>query len=176
MLAVFLLAGVFPGIETKSWSYNCRVCEARKEKKLTYLLGVPVWIWRSSPKGTSGTEVYESRVGARHAHEWCGGGYTHCRINLLVCDVGCGACRHGPYPAFQGDLTRMALEIIKVIPQPDVDTRRKMYFRMITTTNYEEYTELCERCANYRNDDPFDHSIKSSIVPPDWVTDDKQQR
>ena len=164
------LVFVFPGTSSRSWSYECRLCEASKNKRITSFLGIPVWISRSGPEETRRTKIYVQKISFTHEHEWMGGGYSTSTDGLLVPRmIGCGSHRYGSFPPFQNYLTSMALDIIDVLPATDGNTRRQFFTRMVNTTNWEEYMLLDKAYSDAKPSDIYVRGVHSNIVIPDWV-------
>ena len=168
-ILIFLMF-VFPGMSSRSWSYECRLCEASKNKRITYFLGFPIWVSRTEPHETRRTKIYTKHISASHAHEWMGGGYSRSTFGLLGPGlVGCGSHRYGNFPPFQNALTSMALDIIDALPEPDISSRRQLFSRMVNTTNWEEYIFLQKAYSDARNTNVFSYGVSSNIAIPDWV-------
>lgn len=161
---------IFPGMSSRSWSYECKLCEAIKRKRITYFLGIPVWKNQSEPKETRRTKIYSQKIAPSHEHEWMGGGYSTSTSSLIGPNViGCGSHRYGNFPAFQNDLTSLALDIIDALPESDLNARRQLFDRMVNTTNFEEYILLQKAYSDSRNTDVFGYGVSSNIAIPDWV-------
>jgi hypothetical protein len=145
MLLVIALGTVFQVRRQETWGYTCRICGATRDKTVTYLFGLPVWLKRTGVHPQSGTNIYQELIGEPHEHEWAGDGHSVDYGNIW------GAARHSdgshkvaPYPIFQYLLTNTALEVVAILSESEPEFRKRVYREILKCTNPGAYANVLE--------------------------------
>ena len=145
ILLIVALGTVFLVRRQETWGYTCRICGATRDKTVTYLFGLPVWLKRAGVHPQSGTKIYEELIGEPHEHEWAGGGHSVDRGTLWGPQVHSdGSHRVAPYPIFQYNLTHTALHVVAILNESEPEFRKQVYREILKCTSPRAYANVLE--------------------------------
>ena len=171
VVTIAVLAGVccfLPCRRLRHWDYNCAICGAEYDKRISYFFSLPFCRSVTPPRDTELSKMYADFISEPHEHVWVGGGYAT-DIGTLLGYAMTGDGRHvvaGTFP-HQDRLTRLAIQVAAYQEQASPEMRRQLYRFIRDSTNEAAYLDVMGTYCTGKGADP------SSSVWVEWLENKK---